>query len=340
MNLIEYYQQRMRNPMSEELATRQNAIFMGFMNWLPNPDPILKKAGKDVMVYKDLMYDPQVGMAVEALQLSIQSLNWEIDPNGTSEAWLGQLKELIATWDIERIFNEIINARLFGYAPIEVNWETTDRKWLIKDLVGKPPDWFFYDNDNLLRFRIKTDWIRGIPVDFKSLPYKFIIARHRPTYNNPYGMATLSQCFWPVAFKKGGLRFWMQFIEKYGMPFLIGKQPRGVDKSSTDLLLENLQNMVQDAVAVIPDDSSVEIVEMGRSTQSSAQFQQMVNYHDDSIAKSIIGQTLSSSSGSDGSGSRLPTSGSTSPARSPRSTAPGPSTTMRPRSASSVASRT
>lgn len=34
-------------------------------------------------------------------------------------------------------------------------------------------------------------------------------------------------CFWPVAFKKGGMKFWLRFAEKFGSPWVIGKHPRG-----------------------------------------------------------------------------------------------------------------
>jgi hypothetical protein len=37
---------------------------MGFGGWLPNPDPVLKKLGKDITVYKELLADPVVGSHV------------------------------------------------------------------------------------------------------------------------------------------------------------------------------------------------------------------------------------------------------------------------------------
>ena len=45
------------------------------------------------------------------------------------------------------------------------------------------------------------------------------------------------------------------------MPHLIGKHPRGGTRVETESLANMLEEMVQDAIAVIPDDSCVEIQE-------------------------------------------------------------------------------
>jgi hypothetical protein len=64
--------------------------------------------------------------------------------------------------------------------------------------VGKPPEWFQFDNDNLLRFRAKDAGLEGEPVPLN----KFVVPRQDATYDNPYGFPDLSMCFWPVTFKK------------------------------------------------------------------------------------------------------------------------------------------
>ncbi|EKD68586.1 MAG: hypothetical protein ACD_47C00537G0001, partial [uncultured bacterium] len=120
-------------------------------------------------------------------------------------------------------------------------------------MLGKPPEWFYFSQQNELLFRSKAN-ITGEAIP----PKKFLLPVHQWSYNNPYGMALLSSCFWPVTFKKGGLKFWVMFTEKYGMPFIIAKQPRGIGEDETTKILEMLDNMVQDAIAVIPDDTTLD----------------------------------------------------------------------------------
>lgn len=119
------------------------------------------------------------------------------------------------------------------------------------DVVGKPGEWFTFDNQAQLRFRSREHPLHGEALE----PRKFLLARQE-TYANPYGFMNLSMCFWPTVFKRGGLKFWVTFTEKYGTPWLVGKQPRGTPGPEVDALLDKLEAMIQDAVAAIPDDSS------------------------------------------------------------------------------------
>ncbi|BCB96791.1 hypothetical protein JZK55_17130 [Dissulfurispira thermophila] len=163
--------------------------------------------------------------------------------------------------------------------------------WDIKEkVVSKPQNWFVFDEENKLKLRTK-DNVYG-----ESLPeYKFLLIQHNATYHNPYGDPSLAKCFWPVTFKRGGLKFWVIFTEKYGMPFMIGKHPRGTSKEETDKLANMLESMIQDAIAVIPDDSSVEIMEAGGKSASSAIYRELLEYCDQEIAIAILGQNLTTS---------------------------------------------
>jgi phage gp29-like protein len=131
---------------------------------------------------------------------------------------------------------------------------------------------------------------------------KFIVPRHFATYKNPYGLRTLSRCFWPVAFKKGGLKYWMQFMEKFGIPWLVGKVPRGTSKDQRTALLTDLSTMVQSAVAVINDDETIEAMDMGRGTSSRSNniYAEMANNANGEISKAILTQTLTTEIGDKG----------------------------------------
>ena len=115
-----------------------------------------------------------------------------------------------------------------------------------------------------------------------------------------YTVRVLSKVFWQVVFKKGGLKFWTVFTEKYGMPHIIGKHPRGASQEETNTLADMLERMIQDAIAVIPDDSSVEIQEAEKSSSAEI-FEKLIDKMNAEISKAIIGQTLTTEIGSTGS---------------------------------------
>lgn len=81
-------------------------------------------------------------------------------------------------------------------------------------------------------------------------------------YLNLYGFLDLLMCFWLMMFKKGGFKFWVQFIEKYGLLMLVGKYLCSVFDGEKNLLFDCFEDMVQDVVVVVLDDFSIEIKEV------------------------------------------------------------------------------
>ena len=121
-------------------------------------------------------------------------------------------------------------------------------------------------------------------------PTRWTCVRHMPTAKNPYGIALLSSCFWPWTFKHGGFKFFVQLTERFGIPFPIGKYPIGAQDKDINALLEGLANLVQDGVAAIPDDTSVDILESKLSGEPVPL--QLINLCNSEISKTLTSQTL------------------------------------------------
>jgi len=284
------------NTVGNEIATRKRSFnFYNLAMMLPDPDPVLRKQGKDIRIYKELLCDPHVWACVQSRKSGVLSLEWDIN-RGKDKTQQGQfIEDFFKSIDLNSIISEILNASLFGFQPLEVIWKKQGNLILPAEIKAKPPEWFCFDDDNRLKFRTKENYYG------EDLPdRKFLCPQSNPSYENPYGERTLSRVFWPVAFKKGGLKFWVIFTEKYGMPFLVGKHPRGTSKEDTDNLADMLEAMIQDAIAVIPDDSSVEIVE-GAKASSADVFDRLINKMNAEISKAILGQTLTTELGNSGS---------------------------------------
>ena len=162
---------------------------------------------------------------------------------------------------------------------------------------AKPQEWFSFDVQNRLRLRTNTNFYEGEIVPER----KFLCPRHNPSYLNPYGEKLLSSVFWAVTFKKGGMKFWVSFAEKYGMPWALGRIPRQTLQEEALRLRDALDNMVQDGVAVFDDACSVELIESGSKSQSSAVYADLVNFNNEEISKAILGQTLTTQVGQNGS---------------------------------------
>ena len=282
----------------EIIATRDQSInFSALAGFLPDPDHVIRKKGKGISILKDLSTDPHIWACMQSRKSGITSMEWDINRGKTKSNQAKTIAKIFQDLDIYKIISEILDAPFWGYQPLEIIWQKSGNLILPVDIIGKPPEWFAFDSENKLRFISKTNRQNG-----QIIPeYKFLCPQYNPSYNNPYGERVLSRCFWPATFKKGGLKFWVTFTEKYGMPFLIGKHPRQNDSDATEELAEKLENMVQDAIAVIPDDSSVEIQEAGGKGASADIYEKLIQHCNQEISKAILGQTLTTEVGDKGS---------------------------------------
>jgi len=154
------------------------------------------------------------------------------------------------------------------------------------DVYAKPPEWFRFDADSNLRFMAKEAGQEGELCD----PSRFVVARHDATWMNPYGQPDLSMCYWPGNFLKSGVKFWAQFVEKYGTPWVVGKYPRGTERREMDDLVDSLMNMRQDAVTAIPDDDNIEIMEAGGKGASSQVFKDFIDHCKSDVNIALLGQ--------------------------------------------------
>ncbi|MDU9028719.1 DUF935 domain-containing protein [Pseudomonas mediterranea] len=272
--------------LKRHIATRGRTEAGGYGVHLPNPDPILKAQGKDIKVYRDLRSSGLVGGNIRRRKAAVLSLERGLKRGDAPLKVERFISDWLADLDVDRILRELLDAPLFGYQPIELMWQPVGRHLVPHDLLGKPAEWFFYDPHNALRFRAKDAGPDGELCD----PQRFIVARQDATYANPYGFPDLSMCFWPATFMKGGLKFWVQFTEKYGSPWVIGRHPRGATDDETHLLLDSLEAMVQDAVAAIPDDASVQIIEAAGKAGSADVYRQLLEYCRSEINVAMLGQ--------------------------------------------------
>jgi len=282
--------------LSDEIATRKRSPdFYSIIQNLPDPDPVLKAHGNDIKIYKGLLSDPHVWACVQSRKSGVLSLQWEVNRGQAKSRESNIIENVFKKLDLNIVISEILNCVLFGFQPLEVMWQNTGSLILPKQIIAKPPEWFVFDDDNNLKFKTKENYMGEVLPD-----WKFLCPQYEPTYENPYGERTLARIFWSLSLKRGGMKFWLKFTEKYGMPFLIGKHPRGTGKEDTADLANLLEAMVQDAIAVIPDDSSIELQEASKSSSIEV-YEKLIDKMNAEISKAILGQTLTTEIGKQGS---------------------------------------
>jgi len=282
---------------TEEIATRKRAInYTSFLGFLPNPDSVLKKQGKDISIYEELTKDSHAGSCILSRKSGVLSLEYGIDKGKSKNKYAKLIEEILEKINIYNLIESITKAPLYGYQPLEIMWEYVNGLILPTSIIAKPPEWFMFSEDNNLLFKSANN-LQGELLPDK----KFLCPVYNGSYKNPYGEPELSKIFWPVTFKKGGLKFWVIFTEKYGMPFLIGKYQRGASNEEIEKLLDTMENMLQDAVAAIPEDAQLEIKEPLVKSSSANIYKELLKQCEEEISKAIIGQTLTTQVGEKGS---------------------------------------
>jgi len=275
--------------LSELLTREMQSPFTKFIGMLPNPDRILRRTGKTIEAYRELKNDPHVWSCIQSRKSGTLSLETRIIQNKATSNVVRDVDEILKSFDLQQIIRDILEAPLFGFQPLEIIWEIVgnSRKYIIpKSIIAKPQEWFFFDTDGRLKYR-KAGMLHG-----EEIPeMKILCARYEQSYLNPYGESLLSKCYWPVTFKNGGLRFWVNFTEKYGMPFLLGQYTRGASHDEIETLAQELANMTEDAVIVSPSDIKLELHEAQKTT-SVELYRELIKYCNSEISKAILSQTL------------------------------------------------
>lgn len=272
-----------------EIATRSRSVdwYSAIGQVLPNPDVILKKLGRNISEYTKLLADARVQAAVTSRKAGTAAREWALTVDGVVPAQYEIVKAVFDNLDMEHTIREILDSVLFGYKPLEVNWAKQGDYILPASVVGKPPDWFRFGEDNELRFLTKTNMVQGEEVP----PRKFIVAQNGGSYENPYGSPVLAATYWPVLFRHNGFRFWSTFLEKYGTPWILAKAAAGDQEERIAEVATMLEKMVQDAVAVVPNDYEINMIE-GKRSDAAVSFDKYLQASSTEISIAILGTNL------------------------------------------------
>jgi phage gp29-like protein len=128
-------------------------------------------------------------------------------------------------------------------------------------------------------------------IEGEALPErKLLCFQYEADPENPYGVGLGQSCYWPWWFKKHGIKFWVVFMERFGMPFPLGKYPPGTPKEQQDALLDVLKTFTTDTAAKIPNTMEVDFLEAQRGS-TVAVYDPFVDKMNAEISKAVLGQT-------------------------------------------------
>ena len=255
---------------------------------------------------RKMQHDPQVRACLSTKKFAVLSRGWEV--HAASEA-----PEDKAVADFIRVcFNDmrgslldnlydVLDALALGVSIVEINYKLIGAGPYagmvgLAGLKSKDPEDFVIETDCFLNIT----GLRG-SAGSRFDAEKFILYSYMPAYENPLGTSDLRAAYRPWLVKNQLLTWWAKYLEKFGMPTVMGSYDagKGYGTDQQRELLGIVAQVHNESAVVLPSDMSLALLETQRA--QGADFNELVGYLDRAIAKSILGQTLTSDSTGGGS---------------------------------------
>lgn len=227
---------------------------------------------------------------------------WGLQPDGTegdSELAAVMLERALRPLPMLDTFAHQLEFNPNGWACSEIDWDTVTidgRRWVV-------PVWFA--NVPTRRFRIvpETDALRLLTTASRTEgeelePGKWWVTRRSGVRVARSGL--MRTAAWLALWKRYGTRDWVVYAEKFGLPLVLAKYPRDAEDASKDVALEIVEKIGNDGGAAVPNDMEVDIVEAGRTGDSSGTHGKLIEFCNRELAKLVNGATLSNDNSQSG----------------------------------------
>ena len=90
-------------------------------------------------------------------------------------------------------------------------------------------------------------------------------------------------------FKKHGIKFWLIFLDKFGMPTARGTYPAGATADQKKTLMAAVDAIHSETGVIVPEGMVIELLEASRS--GNVTYESLCEYMDKQISKAVLGQT-------------------------------------------------
>ena len=285
-----------RRYLGQEVVSQYEAIFAGFLDYMPNPDLLLSTTGETLETYDKMLLDPHIGSMLDLRKSFTRGRAWDLEPAGNDTLSIKAtelVKDVLKRTNLANGISQLLMALEYGYSVVELVWRQEGDLW-VPTLKGRAPKRFVFSPKGELM--LAAPYPRAL-----KTKYKFIVHRNQPRGENPYGTALLSRCYWPWTFKRAGLRFWLTMCEKFGVPTILA-----LFKCDNEEEAEKRAREITDALYTIQSSAAaalanIEDIETLEAKGAGEDFLKLCTFCNFEISKAITNQILSSDIGDSGS---------------------------------------
>lgn len=268
-------------------------ITKGYVGSLAYPeDTVLRGRGfGDLKLYEQVLSDEEVSSTLQQRRNAMIAREWKVDAASDSPQDV-EAAEFIRGWlnnvGFDRISGLMHYGVFYGYAVAELVYRIEDGKY-VADIKVRNRRRFRFTPQGELRLLVRDNQSTGIEC---PAPYFWHFCTGADHDDAPYGIGLAHWLYWPSMFKRNGVKFWLIFLEKFGMPTAVGRYGKNASPTEQAKLLQATQAIQVDSGIIVPDGMPIELLEASRS--GTGDYKSLWDTMNESIRRVVLGQTSSS----------------------------------------------
>jgi phage gp29-like protein len=288
---------KVKRPPFDEIAIIKDGmdITRGYVNpdFLLEPqDKVLQLAGGgNYDVYKDMWRDDAIFSSFLQRFTAVISRDYVVNPASKDKKDVMAadfIREWLEVISFDSILAKMLFAVFYGFAVSEVIYENDGQYVTISKVKVRDRNRFRFDGNQQLKLITNLE-SNGMILPPNKFWYVSFGADHD---DEPYGLGLAHQLYWPFFFKKLGDEGWVNYLERYVNPPVVGEYPPGATEEQKNTLEDAALSLNSDAVAIYPTGMILKYLESTRT--SSADYDSFLEKMDKRIRNIILAQTATS----------------------------------------------
>jgi phage gp29-like protein len=252
--------------------------------------------------------DTHLASILQTRKLALTGMRWDIQADGEAPADVKIAdfvrEQLAGISDFQDDLLDLLDAIGKGFSVVEILWrvDAGANQVGLADLRWIHPKRISFLNQMVLRILTDDEPTAGV----EPKPWQVIFHRYRARSGLSTRGGVLRTVALPYLLKNYALKDWAAFNEVFGMPLRLGKYDVSATPADRAALAQALRSLGTDAAGIISANTQIEFVEAGLKAGGA-----MIPYHvlfqamNAEMSKAVLGQTLTSDTGTGGRGGSL-----------------------------------
>ena len=244
--------------------------------------------------------DPHLFSQFQTRKLAVQGLEWDVNPGDES----AKAKEIARACEeflddlpaFDDNILDMLDALPKGYSVLELLWDASSGQAALTGMEWIHPKKITFRDSFIPRVLTDAEPLSGEDMQ----PFKFVYHRYKARSGYDTRAGIMRVCAWMYLFKNYDVKDWVGFAEVFGKPLRVGKYDSAASQDDKDALSLAVRMLGSDAAGVISKATEIEFIQ-AQTTGSIDVYSGLAAFCDAQVSKAILGQTLTSDSGDNGS---------------------------------------